>query len=558
MKTLFVLVCVTLSINCSAKKNYFQQLCDFNPNWKNYEAQIMNLEFQDFYSDKEYVQAHLKSVLKVLKSNQTDHLSGMKYKSRIHLIQVLDNYRLEGKFPINYHLKNRIPVFIDEDNTHCAVGYLLRETGFESIAKRIANNNNYIWVKDIKDAELLAWQEHFGFSLDELKLIQGAYDSYMIDALTRSNRVEIPQKPFVTQLYFDKEDYSKNNIWCKGEGKEGILNGKWIQNYAYAQPWIVGYFENDERTGEWQEYYQGTEQLCRTEHWKNDKLNGLRTRFNREGIVIEKIYFENGKAVTKINIDLGYNPKTYVRKPIDSTTVETLVFNQTGKCIAKGKELIYNPGNLQWFQNIELTALNTLSLSPESMQTSQNFSGGNNISDFHSPKSFQSPSLVEYKKFGKWTYYRENITDLSKLEETLDDNNTANLKAQFPFFMEANWNLTPYLHFANNTDLFDSLLVEYNDNNIQDLEMISAYHFERYKLEHRISLLEERQIPRYSRVYDHLKGRPNFNYQSILNAIGKVDAFGNKSGEWTYFQTDGTAIKRYEFVLPKELLLVLD
>ena len=557
-----------------AEKNYFQQLCAFNPNWKKYETRVPELEYQQFKSDKEYIQSHLKSVIGILKSNPTSHLSQNQYQSRIHLIDVLDHYRLSGKFPINYHIKKRIPVFIDENGTHCAVGYLLRETGFGSVAKRISKTNNYVWVKEIIDPELRAWQQHYGFSLEELKLIQGAYDFYLDDALTLPNRLEIPQKPDVMLLYFDNSDFSNFNIWCKGEGSNGVLNGKWIQNYAFGQPWIVGYYKNGERTGKWEEYYQGTTQLCRTEHWKDDKLNGLRTRFDRNGNIIEKIYFEDGNAVTKINYDLGYNPKTYVRTPIDSVTVETQIFDLQGNCIAKGRELIYNPGNLQWFQNIELTALNTFSLSAESMQMNSNYNDlamNGSVKEFHSPRSFQTPSLVEYKKIGSWTYYRENVTDLSKFIEALVVENKLDIKSQFSFFMEVNWNLSSYFPFRNYTDIYDSLQVIYTDNKIQELELIGATNYERYELVHRAGYeFELDNIDFYSyrrsaydivsrrRANDIIRRRSSYDIVSTLEAIGRIDEHGNKTGIWYYFGNDGTVSTKYEFVLPKELILVSD
>lgn len=558
MKTLILLAAIGTSIHCSAKKDYFQQLCDFNPNWKNYEASITDVEYQEFHSDREYIQSHLKSVLKILRSNPTNQLTPSQLSSREHLINVLDHYRLSGIFPINDYKKRRTPVFIDKNNTHCAVGFLLRETGFESIAKRIASVDNYVWIKDIHDPELLAWQEHIGFTLDELKLIQGAYDFYLEDALTLPNRVEIPQKPGVMQLFFDQSDFSSFNVWCKGEGRNGVLNGKWIQNYAYAQPWITGYYENGDRTGKWQEFYQGTTQLCRTEHWKDDALNGLRTRFDRQGNIIEKIYFEDGKAVTKINYEMGYNPKTYVRSPIDSATVETKIYNQSGKCIAKGKEQIHNPGNLQWFQNIELTALNTFSISAEALHTvntgQSNLNNMGSVSEFHSPKSFQSPSLVEYKKIGNWTYYRENMTDLSRFIESLVEENTADIRAQFPFFMETNWSVSNLFPFAKETDSYDSLLIIYVNDKIQDLEMIGSFKHERYKLAHRNSLVQDFDHPRYIR-HSHYR-HPQFQSHVTLAAIGKVDNKGNKAGEWTYFNQDGFSSKKYEFTLPEEMMLI--
>ena len=42
---------------------------------------------------------------------------------------VLADYARQGRFPINYYRQERIPVFIDEHDTHCAVGYLMQHTG---------------------------------------------------------------------------------------------------------------------------------------------------------------------------------------------------------------------------------------------------------------------------------------------------------------------------------------------------------------------------------------------------------------------------------------------
>ena len=73
--------------------------------------------------------------------------------------------------------------------------------------------------------------------------------------------------------YFNKKQpKKKENVWLFGEGKNGKLHGRWIQNYRSGKPWIAGYFNHGQRSGQWKEYYQGTTKLCRTENWRNDKL----------------------------------------------------------------------------------------------------------------------------------------------------------------------------------------------------------------------------------------------------------------------------------------------
>ncbi len=349
---------------------------------------------------------------------------------RTELINVLSSFKDRGLFPMNYYRPERIPVFIDEHNTHCAVGYLLMETGFDHVAHRIAAKNNYAWVKEIDDPALPVWQQFSGFTLEELKLIQGAYDSYDPLARSRPNRTEIPQAPDVVSLNFAGDNVaapSKDdllNVWCYGEGKEGKLHGKWVQNYREGIPWIEGCFENGNRTGSWKEYYQGTNILCRTEHWRNDKLNGVRTRYGREGNIIERITFKDGEAIQKVNYDLQGDIQ-WVRKPIDSMTLETEAYSLSGYLIAKGKEQISNPsGRLQWFQDIELTALNTFAITARDGAPAFTDGGRPVYQDlsFGGPQFFggtgfrQDPLLVNYLKIGEWKYYNEYASESYTLD----------------------------------------------------------------------------------------------------------------------------------------------
>lgn len=382
----------------------YEQLIEFNPQWKIVDPEFVNGAKEKVKSDQELVGLHLKYVLRVLRSADTEGLSPVQLVHRKEHIQVLDKYQKRGRFPVNFYREERIPVFIDQFNTHCAVGYLLKESNREELAQSIAQANNYAWVRELADnKELIAWQQESGLSIEELKLIQGAYDFYMPRALELPNRYEIPQKPDVICEYFDDSKKLKEEdkeIWLRGEGKNGVLNGNWEQNYEGGFPWIRGYFEDGLKSGQWFEYYPGSERLCRTEHWRNDKLNGIRTRYDRDGNIIEEILFKDGIAITKTNYDL-FNDRKYIRVPIDSNRVQTQIWSLTGAILAQGVESIYNPGNLQWFQNIELTALNTAAISAQQISiTNTGVFGGRSF-------DFFKPPLVEYHKEGEWSFYRQ-------------------------------------------------------------------------------------------------------------------------------------------------------
>ena len=158
MKNLFLFLAL-LAVITGRSTTFYEQLCAFNTNWKDYADRAPKGDYRVFKTDQAYIQAHLGAVLTILKSNSTKSLTKAQKESRKKLIQLLDHYRKDGNFPKNYYRSERIPVFIDEHGTHCAVGYLLMKTGHEVAAQRIAMTNNYAWVKEINDPALLIWQK---------------------------------------------------------------------------------------------------------------------------------------------------------------------------------------------------------------------------------------------------------------------------------------------------------------------------------------------------------------------------------------------------------------
>ena len=549
MKKYFTIIALLLMVQQLSAINFYDQLCAFNPNWKKYPGSIALQEARVFNSDKEYVQAHLGSVLYILRSNPVENLTEEQYQSRKNLIELLDGYRKAGNFPINYYRHERIPVFIDQNNTHCAVGYLLQQTGHELLALRIAAADNYIWVKDIKEAAMLQWQQASGLSLEELKLIQGAYEFYTPNAFELPNKYEIPQKPACITAFFEKQINGRSStkktgyIWCHGEGDDTLLNGRWEQNYAIGIPWIVGYFDNGKRTGQWMEYYQGTAILCRTENWKDDKLNGIRKRFDREGKLIEEILFKDGNAVTKTNYDLEQS-LTWVRTPIDSSLVWTEVFNMNGNLIAKGHETIYNPGNLLWFQNIELTALNSAAITSREIVLS-NIT--NNENPFQLKRSFgRSPlynatPLVEYKKEGDWIYYRDCMMNTIT---TTSSNAVRNYFCRnYQHFGEIIFQSIQQFSDLKIVAGYDSIKAAYANDMLQDYYGYGISDF---------THLYIRYYPVQANRLQYLLQRRMPSPQPVIKEIGQYNSEHWKTGTWKYYNKNRVLYKTENYILPQK------
>ncbi|MFA7272299.1 MAG: hypothetical protein WC044_00435 [Crocinitomicaceae bacterium] len=559
MKILLSSIVILLIVQTSSATTLFQQLCTFNYNWENYESRVPEKKAKNFKSETEYIQEHLKNVLVILRTNPVDQFSSRQLASRHILMKVLSDYRSEGRFPVNYYHEERIPVFIDEHQTHCAVGFLMQQTGDEALAVATARNDNYIWVKDIKDPKVIAWQKKSGFTLEELKLIQGAYDFYMERAFTAPNKYEIPQKPEVKTAYFEDEltekelKHKEKNVWFLGEGKNQVLHGKWIQNYAIGMPWIEGYFIHGKRSGQWKEYYQGTTILCRTENWQNDKLNGIRRRFDRNsGEIVEEILFKNGVAVTKTNLDQSRGIK-WIRKPLDSVSVYTEAYTLEGALLASGKEKVFNPGNLLWFQNIELTALNSAAITAREASIQQS-----DLSPFHRRANlYNSPPLVEYKKDGDWIFYRNSIQSTIQYTEPTTLSNRLSL--DFRIFGPE---LYTQIHTMGEVPLqngYDSIVAKYENNSIHDFYGYGTTDFTHIKLNYYevnnlVKIVEINPYYLGSSGYQRSNdfGFPRRIANPVLKEIGQYNQQGLRIGTWKHFNTQRQLFKTEEYILPSK------
>jgi hypothetical protein len=508
----------------------YEQLCAFNPNWKKYH---LSSEIQSpvFNTDQELIQTHLKHVIDILEANPIEHLSSELLLRRYNLVSSLKDYREEGKFPQNQYSEVKLPVFIDEFGTHCAVGHLIKASGSPELAKEIAEYQNYAWVKEITNPKLLAWQETSGFTLEELKLIQGVYDFYHPNALTLPNRIKIPQKPQPIVKYFDEDKSKAKHVWLKGESKKGKLHGSWEQNYGPDIPWIKGCYENGRRTGQWIEYYQGTKKVCRTENWRYDKLNGYRKRYDQEGRLIEEILFKKGKAIVKTNHNYS-DSITWIRKPLDSNIVYSEMYTLGGALLASGNEKIHNPSNLMWFQNIELTSLNMMAISSKQIQSK---------SSNNSPL-YNQPPLVEYKKIGTWNYYPNMNGPVNMIHILL----STNFLKQFSQIGHSTISVLQLYQEVDFSLDYDSVRINYENDRPADL---FTYH-QQYKEHLRFT---------YHLTIPILRNWQNWNenqYSGLLNTefqiktIGKVNEREAQIGVWKHYDSGGSLAKIEHFILP--------
>jgi hypothetical protein len=88
----------------------------------------------------------LQLVEKTLRSRSTDGLREQQIKSRLKTLDQLHAYWLSNTYPINNKVAHRNPIFIDDYNTFCAVGYLIKASGYEPLARTIADSENLSYL----------------------------------------------------------------------------------------------------------------------------------------------------------------------------------------------------------------------------------------------------------------------------------------------------------------------------------------------------------------------------------------------------------------------------
>ncbi|MES2779282.1 MAG: T9SS type A sorting domain-containing protein [Bacteroidota bacterium] len=127
------------------------------------------------YSETNLIQLHLKLVEQVLRNRSTAGLSFAQKRARLQNLNNLHQYWTRNVYPVNNKVAWRNPVFIDDYNTFCAVGYLIKTSGHEQLARKISATQNLSFIKTIKAEGLNEWIVQSGLTLDELAWIQPAY-----------------------------------------------------------------------------------------------------------------------------------------------------------------------------------------------------------------------------------------------------------------------------------------------------------------------------------------------------------------------------------------------
>ena len=237
------------------------------------------------------------------------------------------------------------------------------------------------------------------------------------------------------------------------------------------------------------------------------------------------------------------------RKPVGENKVWTEVYNLDGRLLASGHESIHNPGNLQWFQNIELTALNTMSLASQSY--SQVHVNGSANSVETAVRLYDEPPLVEYIKQGDWVYFMDASNDYLNARSRGQD--WVLFTKRFSRFGADVVLRTNHFGYTQQIPEFDSLRVGYSDGNVTVFN--GFYDKNRFRME-----LEWYSEQEFNQLENHSyflgqrfhRGGTRITRIQRVKSIGFVNENGEKIGKWQHFNAFGQLSRIEEFILPEK------
>jgi hypothetical protein len=100
----------------------------------------------------------------------------LEHKRQIQISR-LRAYATRGVFPANTDfVGQRVPYFVDNFGTACAVGHLMLEDGKREVVEDVRRNNNHVRIRDIKNGPVLDWIINSGLTQEECARIQPAYE----------------------------------------------------------------------------------------------------------------------------------------------------------------------------------------------------------------------------------------------------------------------------------------------------------------------------------------------------------------------------------------------
>ncbi len=265
MKTIFFVLAISWVVISPAQEKFafdlYTKMQEINAEWTHHQ-QACPIEKIHFETDSDAIQKHLLLVCETLLKNAPQNLNNEQMWQRQHLIQILRTYATKKTFPTNHYHQERTPYFVDNFGVHCAVGYLMHQSGYDALVAAIRDRENYSYIEDIQTSGVAEWAEKHGFLVEELKWIQPGYgpspeNIAPVGQGTNGSVNKMISGGSLGVFFagdFDSLDllpcknigiFQNNQLSCLGTGLDGIINDISI---SWGKLFVVGQFMYQDST----------------------------------------------------------------------------------------------------------------------------------------------------------------------------------------------------------------------------------------------------------------------------------------------------------------------
>jgi MORN repeat protein len=206
---------------------------------------------------------------------------------RAEILRTFDAYIANNTTPRNAHVPWRTPVFIDDEGTICAVGYLIQQTTNPALPERIAKAHRYDFIEDIAAAmpEVADWVASSGFTLDEIAHIQPAYSEPEVNTWKTWDLAK-----------YRPADGLYDKLSSRGVFKHAKMEGPWVaysKSDEHAEALIVGRGEMKHGAGDWTSFYDDGKVFAQG-RYVNNVAEGAWKLYHPSGNLAAEGSFETG------------------------------------------------------------------------------------------------------------------------------------------------------------------------------------------------------------------------------------------------------------------------
>jgi hypothetical protein len=93
-------------------------------------------------------------------------------QARSRNLSAFRDYQKAGVFPSNTFKGKKLNVWLDADGHFCAAATIIKTSGQDDLVNKVAEQNNFIRLADVKQGPLMDWILMSGFTQDEIAAIQ--------------------------------------------------------------------------------------------------------------------------------------------------------------------------------------------------------------------------------------------------------------------------------------------------------------------------------------------------------------------------------------------------